>query len=190
MIWGLGLDSELISGNMLELSQTPSAEQAIPYALGFWANRELGEAVACWVLQKANFWRIIKPFQIQHMSGDEIENIGCLITPQQIRQRSCLLPGEEELYYREKILTNEQLKTVSRWDYLALRIQKSNDRFEAYPCLIDFTTQKHREEIMRRGWYMKSEEDIERAKESGFRVFKLEVTLNENWSFTASLEEM
>ncbi len=184
------MDSELIRGNMLELSQTPGDGQGIPHTLGIWANKELGDAVAFWVLQKAQFWRIVKPFQIQHMAGDEIENISCLLTPQQIRQRACLIPSDEERYYKDRILTDEQLKAVSRWDYLALKIQKSGDRFEAYPCLIDFTTQKPQKEITHQGWFKKTGEDIERMKESGFRVFRLEIILSENWSFTANLWEM
>src|SRR4030042_3241305 len=111
----------MIRGNMLELSQIPGDGQGIPHTLGIWANKELGDAVAFWVLQKAQFWRIVKPFQIQQMAGDEIENISCLLTPQQIRQRACLIPSNEERYYKDRILTDEQLKAVSRWDYLALK---------------------------------------------------------------------
>jgi len=97
---------------MLELSEAPSAGRNAPSAFGFSVGREVEDAIAFWALQKAGFWRIVKPFLIQHMSGDEIENIGYLLTPHQIRQRLCLLPGEEELYYKERILDEKQLMSV------------------------------------------------------------------------------
>ena len=185
------MGSDFIQGNMLELSEAPRAGRNAPSPFGFSVGREVGDAIAFWALQKAGFWRIVKPFLIQHMSGDEIENIGCLLTPHQIRQHLCLLPGEEELYYKERILDEKQLMSVYKWDYLALRIQKSGDRFEAYPSLIDFTTQERRDIIeVQNGLYRKNQEDIDRVKETGFRVFRLEIILSENWRFKANIEEI
>jgi len=154
-------------------------------------SRELGDVVAFWVLQKAGFWRIVRPFLIQHVSGDEIRNICCLLTPHQIRQRTCLLPGEDELYYKERILNEDQLGAVHRWDYLALRIQKSGDRFEAYPSLIDVVTHEPRGlGGAQRGLYRKNRDDLDNMKESGFRVYTLEIVLCDNWRFEARIEEI
>jgi hypothetical protein len=191
MARGFEVGSDFIQGNMLELSEAPSAERNAPSTFGFSVGREVGDAIAFWALQKAGFWRIVRPFLIQHMAGDEIENIGCLLTPHQIRQRLCLLPSEDELYYKERILDEEQLMSAYRWDYLALRIQKSGDGFEAYPSLIDVTTQEPRGIVrIQHGLYRKKQEDIDRVKETGFRVFRLEIILGENWRFKANIEEI
>lgn len=185
------MDSDLIQGNMLELSKTPDIGRNTSGTLGLSVGREVGDAIAYWALQKTGFWRIVKPFLIQHMSGDEIKNIGCLLTPHQIHQHLCLLPSEDELYYRERILDEEQLMSAYKWDYLALRIEKGEDRFEAYPSLIDFTTQEPLGIAkVQAGLHRKVREDIERVKETGFRVFRLEIVLGENWHFKANIQEI
>jgi hypothetical protein len=185
------LDSDLIQGNMLELTETPEIGRNASRTLGLSVGREVGDAIAFWVLQKVGFWRIVKPFLIQQMSRDEIQKIGCLLTPHQIHQHLCLLPSEDELYYRERILDEEQLMLAYRWDYLALRIQKGEDRFEAYPSLIDFTTQEPLGIVkVQSGLYRKVWKDVERVKGTGFRVFILEVVLGENWHFKANIQEI
>jgi hypothetical protein len=188
---GSGLVADLIQGNMLELSSTPDVMRNASSVYWLSVGREVGDAIAYWALQKTGFWRIVKPFLIQYMSGDEMKNIGGLLTNHQIHQHRFLLPSEDELYYRERILDEEQLISAYKWDYLALRIEKGENGFEAYPSLIDFTTQEpFGTAKVQGGLYRKEREDLERAKEIGFRVFRLEVVLGENWHFKANIHEI
>ena len=183
-----------IKGNLCELPEILYVGTA-SNALRSWAIGDVGETIAFWALHKAKFWRIVKPFLIQYMAGDEIVNISSFISPNQIRHGSCMLPNEDERYYKEKILTEEQVKLTYRWDFLAVKIEKVGDRFEACPCLIDVKTQRAESgtSFTDSEYYKifkKKCEDCSKEKEIGFKVFCLRIIVGDDWHFEARFKEL
>jgi len=178
-----------IEGNLKELPQAQDrGGRKISSALRSWTIGGAGEAIALWALCKVRFWRIVKPLLIQHRNNDEIVNISSFISPNQLRQGLCWLPNEDELYYRKKILTDEQIKLTYRWDFLALKIQKEIGKNKVFPCLIEVKTLSKVEPS--EDYRLFKKRDFSREKEAGFRIFCLKVMLKENWRFEVMFEEL
>ena len=183
-----------IKGNICELPEMVHAETAAS-TLRSWIIGDIGENIAFWALHEAKFWRIVKPFQIQYMAGDEIINISSFISPNQVRHGLCMLPNEDERYYAEKILTEEQLKLTYRWDFLALKIQKEGERFEACPCLIDVKIQRSKSATCFNDTeyykiFKKKCDASAKEKENGFKLYCLMIVLEDNWQFEAIFTEL
>jgi len=184
------MNSTRIKGNLLELPKVPKrAGKHISRALRNWTIGDIGEVIGFWVLHKAGFWRIVKPFLLQCRNGDKIVNISSFISPNQIRQGICLLPTTDERYYKDKILTEEQMKSTHRWDFLALRIRKRGGKIKAYPCLIDVKTQRSKAETSE-DYRLFKKRDFSREKEIGFKILCLRIILSDDWYFEAKLEEL
>ncbi len=183
-----------VKGNLCELPEIVYAGTSLD-ALRSWIIGDVGESIAFWALHQAGFWRIVKPFHLQYMAGDEIINISSFISPNQIRHGSCLLPNEDELYYKEKILTDEQVNLTHRWNFVALKIQKIGDRFEATPCLIDVKTQRAESATCFNDSeyykiFKKKCEDSAKEKELGFDVYCLRIILGDDWHFEAIFTQL
>jgi hypothetical protein len=116
-----------IRGNLRELPQVQDqGRRKISTALRSWTIGGVGETIALWTLYKARFWRIVKPLRIQYRNNGKMVDVSSFISPNQLRQGLCLLPNEDERYYRKKILTEEQIKLTYRWDFLALKIHEES----------------------------------------------------------------
>jgi len=175
-------------GNLKQLPQVKRrGRRNMSNALRLWTIGGVGEVIGFWALHKARFWRIVKPLLLQHKREDELENISSFISPNQLRQGICMLPTEDELYYR-KILTEEQIEFTCRWDFLALRIQRGIGEHAVSPCLVEIKTQSGAEPSD--DYRLFKKRDFSREKKIGFRIFCLRIVLRENWEFEVVFEEL
>jgi len=170
-----------ITGNLQELPKLPVSS---------WITGDVSEAIGLWALYKARFWKIVKPLHLQWRKRHQITNISSFISPNQIRQGLCLIPSHDELYYRDKILTEEQMKLTHRWrwDFLALKAVREGYRWKTYPCLIEVKTQWYGKDATE-GYRLFEKRDFSKEKVSGFKVFCLRVMLGDNWNFEVAFEE-
>ena len=184
------MDFQSINGNLLELPEVSQrAGKNVSSALRPWTIGSVGEAIGFWVLNKARFWRIVKPLLLQCRIDNEIRNISSFISPNQIRQGLCFLPNQDERYYKDKLLTEDQVKLTYRWDFLALLTRKESGKSRVYPCLIEVKTQRSKARTIE-DYRPFNKRDFSREKKAGFKVFCLRILLGNCWHFEARLEEL
>ena len=185
------MDYLSIKGNMFQLPRVHYMGENVSNLLQSWVIEDIGEAIGFWALHKSRFWRIVKPLLLKYIVGDEIVTFSSFISPNQIRTGVCLLPNEDEIYYKEMILTEEQVKATHGWDFLALQIEKIDERFEAHPSLIDIKTQRSIPTINKQHKKRPTNHDtFAREKKQDFKVFLLQIIFQDNWHFEVKLEEV
>lgn len=182
--------NSIVRGNLKSLPKMPERKgKNFAYAARLWVIGDVGEAVALWALREYKFRRIIKPLLLQYKEKDKIRSICHFISPNQIRQGVCFLPSMDEKVYNCRVFNEEQQKyNFTRWDFLALKTQRENNKFITHPCLIEVKT--HRAEAKSRDYETFKNKDFSKESSMGFRIFCLKIVLRDNWDFEAELEEL